>query len=83
MQVSSIKESAKVQRGPPIFGCLHYFFMYLQLPSIAGGRLVNRQPEDAPCRGDKETAFIKPKTTTTTTTTTSSVAFSLQAIYTD
>jgi len=25
-----------------------------QLPSISGGRILDKQPEDAPCRGDKQ-----------------------------
>jgi hypothetical protein len=29
------------------------YSIYLQLPSISGGRLLHPQPEDAPCRGDK------------------------------
>jgi len=30
------------------------FSIYSQLPSISGGRLLHPQPEDAPCRGDRD-----------------------------
>jgi hypothetical protein len=36
------------------------YSIYLQLPSISGGHLLHLQPEDAPCRGDKE-AMLKKK----------------------
>jgi hypothetical protein len=29
------------------------YSIYSQLPSRCGGRLLQPQPEDAPCRGDK------------------------------
>jgi hypothetical protein len=29
------------------------FSIYLQLPSVSGGDILHAQPENAPCRGDK------------------------------
>jgi len=32
--------------------------IYSQLPSISGGRLLHPQPEDAPCRGDRDSHSV-------------------------
>jgi hypothetical protein len=39
-------------RTTPCLLSVDCLFMYLQLPSISGGRLLHPQPENAPCSGD-------------------------------
>jgi len=34
--------------------------IYSQLPSTSGGRLLHPQPEDAPCRGDRDPLNMAP-----------------------
>jgi len=40
--------------GPPLTGCPWLYSVYSQLLSISGGRSLHPEPEDAPCRGDRE-----------------------------
>ncbi|XP_069668946.1 dynein axonemal heavy chain 6 isoform X3 [Periplaneta americana] len=34
------------------------YSIYSQLPSISGGRLLDPQPEDSPCRGDRDPQYM-------------------------
>jgi hypothetical protein len=41
-------------RGPTLIGCPRMLTQYIRsYPSICGGRTLQPQPEDAPCRGNK------------------------------
>jgi hypothetical protein len=40
----------------PIVGSTTAHSVYFQTPAVSGGRLLHPQPEDTPCRGDKEPA---------------------------
>ncbi|KAJ4445991.1 hypothetical protein ANN_12677 [Periplaneta americana] len=35
------------------------YSIYSQLSSISGGRLLNPEPEDAPCRGDRDPKYME------------------------
>jgi hypothetical protein len=51
-ELSAPRPTPKLEGHPCRLSATAYS-IYLQLPSISGGRLLHPQPEDVPCRGDK------------------------------